>query len=326
MLQEHGITPISATRPDMKTVSREIAECEAAVTRDAGLSREAMEAAPWLRVLGNHGTGVDPVDVEFATEAGIAVVNTPGANAIAVAEHTVTLIMAALRRIPDAHSATQQGDFDFKYRTKLHELSGKSVGIVGYGHIGRAVARMLSQGFNADIQVLSESASADALAAEGYRKASSLQELIESSDIVSLHKPLTAATRGMIGREAMQWFKPDAVLVNTARGPLVDEDALVEALSAGRLGAAGLDVYHSEEIDPSHPLLNAPNLVLTPHTGGSTREALDRTATAVCGQVIDVLHDRRPDHLVNPAVWAHLRRPRVTSDGNRQENGQGEKR
>lgn len=302
-LKRNGVTVVHASAPDMDTVAAEMGNAQAVITRDAGFSRAAIDAAPQLRVIGNHGTGVDPVDVEYASSLGIPVVHTPGSNAVGVAEHAIALMLSLGRKLSSADEAVRRGDFDFKYRTPMRELSGKNVGIVGFGKIGKLTARMLSWGFKANVLVYQRSTDTTELKAEKFTPCGSLEELIRRSDIVSLHLPLTEDTRGMISEKELALFHRDSMLINTARGDLVDEQALVAALKAGRIAGAGLDVFHSEAMNPDHPLLECENTVLSPHIGGSTEEALERTALDVCRQVVEVIHGTRPKHMVNPAVW-----------------------
>lgn len=308
LLEAAGLTVQSASASDMVTVAREIGDAVAAITRNAGLDAAAMAAAPRLRVLGNHGVGVDPIDLEAARRLGIVVVNTPGTNARSVAELAVTLMLAASKSLPAADRATRGGDFGFKYHAELHELSGKTVGIVGFGAIGRATAAMLRGAFGVELLVHTRTPPDPALLAElAAKPCDSLERLFAESDVVSLHLPSSSSTEGLIGAELLARMPPHAVLVNTSRGDVIDEAALVTALTHRRIAAAGLDVYRSESMAPDHPLLQLDNVVLTPHIGGSTEEALERTAVAVAGQVLEVLEGRRPASLVDPQVWQRRR-------------------
>lgn len=307
-LEEAGVAVRSASRPDMATVAAEIGDAVAVVTRNAGLDARAMDAAPRLRVVGNHGVGLDPVDVAHATRLGIPVVNTPGANASSVAELAIALMLALLKRLPQADRATRTGDGRFRYAARFRELSGKRVGIVGFGAIGRRTAEMLRGAFDADVLVWSRSAGDDDLARIGARRAPSLVQLARESDVVSLHLRLTPETRGLVDGAVLDAMKPDALLINTARGGLVETAALVAALAERRIGGAGMDVFAPEDVPLGDALLGLENAILTPHIGGSTEEALERTALTVAEQVLDVLAGRRPRHLVDPAAWERRRR------------------
>jgi D-3-phosphoglycerate dehydrogenase / 2-oxoglutarate reductase len=301
-----GIEPVLASAPTMAAVEREIADAVAVITRNAGLNRRAIDAAAHLRVIGNHGVGLDPVDVPHATALGIPVVNTPGANAVSVAELTVALALAVVKRIRAAEQATRRGDFAFKYSAGISELAGATVGIVGFGQVGRRAAAMFVHGFGMRLLVHAPSPDAAEVATLGGRQVD-LPELLAESDLISLHLPLSPARHHMLDAAAIARMKPGAILINTARGALVDESALAEALSVGRLAGAGLDVFAQEPIPLGHPLLGLPNVVVTPHMGGSSRQAGIRTALSVVEQVLEVLAGRRPAHLVNPAAWPRRR-------------------
>ena len=242
-----------------------------------GLARqmggEFFRSAPKLRLVQLLSAGYDRVDVEAARKAKVPVANNGGANAIAVAEHTILLILAVLKRLVRFHNDVVAG----KWRVgnlvddRVGELAGKTVGIVGLGNIGKKVARRV-QAFDArvqyyDIERLTE-AQEDAL---GVRFVL-LDELLRTSDVVSLHVPLDDSTRHMIGGRELSAMKSDAVLVNTCRGPVVDESALHEALKAGTIAGAGLDVLVDEPPAKDHPILKLPNVTLTPHSAGPTWE------------------------------------------------------
>jgi glyoxylate reductase len=263
------------------------------------VTRELMEAAPRLRVVGNCAVGFDNVDVRAATELGVQICNTPNVLTEATADLAWALLLAAARRIPEADGFVRSGSFE---RWQLGLLLGQSVhgrtlGIVGLGRIGSAVARRAA-GF--DMRVVytqRRRAHVDverALRAEFVDKAA----LLSQSDFVSLHAPLTDETRHFIDREALALMKPDAVLVNTARGALVDEAALVEALRTGRIRGAGMDVFEREPA--LHPgLASLSNVVLAPHIGSATAETRSLMAESVARDVLRVLDGRPPQNPIN---------------------------
>lgn len=291
----------------MASVVSHISQADAVITRSAGLSAEAMQRAPKLKVIGSHGVGVNSIAMACANALAIPVVNTPHSNSNAVAELSVSLMLALMKQLQHADKATRANDFAFKYRASLYELTGKTLGMVGFGNIAKRSLAILRAGFQMEAWVHAPSASAAEVESYGARRAS-LAELLEKADVLSLHVPLTPQTHHLIGKVELERMKPSAVLINTSRGDVIDEAALIAALSQGRLAGAGLDVYHSENMPPSHPLLQLSNVVLTPHIGGSSQEALERTALAVCQQVLEVLHQQRPAHLVNPEIWPQRRR------------------
>ena len=312
-LKAAGITPLMADRADMETVGRMIGTAVAVITRSAGLSAAAMNRATRLKVVASHGIGADTIAIDHATALGILVINTPDANRASVAEQTMALILALAKRIIPADAATRAGNFDFKYTTPLTEIAGTVLGLVGFGGIGARVAAMAKTGFGMDMLVHSASVDNARLHALGYRTAPSLEALLREADVVSLHRILTDGSRKMIGPRELAAMKPGAILINTARGGLVDEDALAAALAGGRLAGAGLDVFSREPLACDHPLLRLPNVVLSPHVSGSTEAALRRTAIEAAEGVIAALAGTRPRHFVNPAVWPNWRGHRCDS-------------
>jgi len=256
---------------------------------------QAIAAGKGLSVIGRAGVGVDNIDVEAATQAGILVVNAPTANTIAAAELTIGLIYAVARHIPQAEASLRRGELrraDFVGT----ELRGKTLGIVGLGKIGQAVAeRSLAMGMH--LIGSDPFVTAEAAAVRGIRLVE-LDELLRRSDFVTVHVPLVAATRGLIDAEALRSMKPTAYLINVARGGVVDEAALAQALRAGNLAGAAVDVYEHEPPRDS-PLLDAPNTVLTPHLGASTREAQTKAGVEVAEQVLDALAGRDARYAVN---------------------------
>jgi D-3-phosphoglycerate dehydrogenase / 2-oxoglutarate reductase len=307
LLAAAGLSLRHASAADMATVAAEVGEAVAVVTRSAGLSGPAMEAAPKLRVVGNHGVGVDPIDLPTARRLGIVVVNTPGTNARAVAELTVALMLATLRRLIEADRAARAGDAGFKYRATMRELSGRTVGLIGFGEIGRRVGAMLRGAFDVRLLVHTRPPDPEGLARVGAEWVP-LERLAAESDVVSLHLPGAPGAAPLVDAAFLARMRPDAILINTARGSLVDTEALVRALNEGRLAGAGLDTVGVDLAPPSHPLLALERVVVTPHVGGSTEESLERTAVAVATRVVEALRDRRPEGLVDPEVWPARRR------------------
>lgn len=235
------------------------------------LSEADLGLAAQCRLVHKLGAGVNTIDVDAATRAGIAVANMPGANAPSVTEGTLLLMLAALRRLPVLDRATRAGrgwPSDPSLGETVRDIGGCTVGLVGYGNIAKQVEAVLK---TLGARVLHTSTRDD-----GHPGWQPLPALLAESDIVSLHLPLTPATRHLIDRDALASMKPGAVLVNTARGPIVDEDALADALRAGRLGAAGLDVFAVEPVSPGNPLLELDNVVLTPHVTWYTVDTMRR--------------------------------------------------
>lgn len=257
---------------------------DAVLLRSARMDRARIEAAPRLRIIARHGAGYDTVDLAAAREHGVAVTVTADANAVSVAEHAFALVLSVVRRVAASDAAVRQGRWDQARRAATGlELSGKALGLVGFGRIGRRVARMAAA---FDMTVLAADPAVDERTARdlGVRLVE-LPELLAASDVVSLHAPLLPATRGLIDARALATVRRGAVLVNTSRGGLVDEAALVDALDRGILSGAGLDVFQEEPLAAGSPLLRA-DVTLTPHCGGQTVEAMRRVGLQAADSVV----------------------------------------
>lgn len=262
------------------------------------LTARVLAAARGLKIVAKNGAGVDSVDLAAAQRLGIAVAVAPGANADAVAEHALALMLALVRELPRLDRTVRAGGWEGT-GWQGRDFRGSVVGIVGYGAIGRATAR-LAAALGAQVLVLRRAGEADGFALER-----SLDALLPRVDILSLHCPLTEATRGLIGVRELGLLKPGALLVNTARGALVDEAALVEALRCGHLAGAGLDSFATEPLPPGSVLRELHSVILTPHVAGVTRQAALRVATTTARNVIDFLAGRPlPAHHCVSAVGA----------------------
>lgn len=276
-----------------------MADATAGIVSTDPFDAEVFAHCPRLRVLGRVGVGVDTIDVDAATRAGVAVTTTPKVNANTVADHTLALLLACRRRLLENDAAVRAGRWDRGGALTGHDMMGAVVGVIGLGAIGRGVVRRLS-GF--DVEVLGSDVGVTRC--DGV-KVVSLDELLRASDMVTLHVPLAESTRGLIGAAELQRMRPGAILVNTARGGVVDQDALVASLRAQHLAAVGLDVFASEPPVGS-PLLDLPNVVLSPHIAGISVGAQRQMLRMVVDSVLDVLTGRRPVGLVNPeavAAW-----------------------
>jgi len=257
------------------------------------IPRAVLAAGPNLRVVQKHGVGVDNIDLGAATELGIAVANAPGTNTDAVADMTVGFMLSLLRSVVPASVSTRDGEWR---RFIGRELGQVAVGVVGTGQIGRAVIRRLS-GFGSRILAYDVYEDA-ALAAETGIEYVSLEALLRTSDIVTLHIPLMDATRDLLSAERLSWMKSTAYLINIARGELVDESALAARLAGGDLAGAGVDVFATEPPQES-PLLGLANVIATPHIGAYTVEAMDCMARRCAETVVRVLSGELPDNVLN---------------------------
>jgi len=218
-------------------------------------------------------------------------------------------LAAVGKRLAACDHAVRAGDWDYRYRPGLQELHGKTLGIVGFGTIGRLTAAIALHGLGMRVIVYSPAVPAGEITAQGAQACPTLDDLLAQADVVSLHRPSRADTRHMIDARALARMKPTAILVNTARADLIDTDALAAALRDRRIAGAALDVFEQEPLPAAHPLCGLDNALLTPHTAGSTDEALRAAAEQCADQIIEVLAARRPAHLVNPQVWETRRLP-----------------
>ena len=287
---------------------RRFAEADAVIVRNIAVDRTVLDAAPRLKVIAKHGAGVDNIDVAAATARGIVVANIPGGNADAVAEATVALMLAALRRVPEVHRLVVNGGYAARFAMQFGQLFGRPLGLVGIGNIGARVAQICAAGFRMRVLAYDPGLSAAAIAKRGADKVDDLASLLATADVVSLHLPLNERTRHLIGAAEIALMKPTAILVNAARGPLVDEAALAAALREERIAGAGLDVLEVEPPAPDNPLLALHNIVLSPHTAGNTLEAARQLALASADIVIAALTGRKPEGLLNGEVWERRRR------------------
>ncbi len=263
------------------------------------ITREMMEKSSRLKVVGVHGMGCDHVDLNAARKLGKVVCNTPDALTVTVAEMTMAIMLSSMRRIVAADKATRRGEWNRKYGDLIgNELAGKTVGIVGLGRIGTATARRL-KAFDADVVYWSRTRKPDVEEEMGVRWME-LDELLGASDVVSLHVPGTAETHRLIGEREIGLMKDGVILVNMARGRVVDEAAVIEALKGGKIGYAALDVFEVEPIEADNPLLGMDNVILTPHLGACTLEGMVNMAVQVAEGVLKAMRGERPD---NPVVF-----------------------
>ena len=267
-----------------------------AVVSTDPFTADVLRARPGLRVIARVGVGVDSIDVDVASERGVLVTVTTGANETTVADHTLALLLAAVRRIPLHDRQVRRGEWARTGDSIGWSLTGATVGLIGFGRIGRLVAQRLA-GFDVRILVSDPVFTGDDLA-----EAVGLDQLLRRSDIVSLHAPLLPSTRGMLGERELGLLRPHAILINTGRGGIVDEAALVAALRDGRIRAAGIDVF-DQEPPGSSPLLGLDNTVVTPHVAGISEESVNEMVTRAVRSVIDVVEGRIPPDVVNPAAF-----------------------
>lgn len=275
-----------------------VAECSAALVSTDLFTAEVLDATPDLRIIARVGVGVDSIDRAAADRNGVAISVTPGMNAETVADQTLAMILALVRKVREQDQSVKAGRWDRVGPLTPSELPGKSVGLVGAGMIGKAVMRRLA-GFGTKLSFFD--GNVDHI--EGATKIASLDQLVAQSDIISLHVPFTAETRHMIDAARIARMKPGAILINAGRGGLVDEAALYDALRSGQLSGAALDVF---EVEPpnAQDFADVPNLLCSAHMGGLSRESIARMTASATQSILDVLSGRVPDTVINPDALA----------------------
>ncbi|MBM4349099.1 MAG: hydroxyacid dehydrogenase [Deltaproteobacteria bacterium] len=290
-----------AERLDENSLADKVREIDGIIIRANGkVSRRLMEAAPKLKVIGRHGVGVENIDIEAATERGIWVVNTPDANDISVAEHFFGLALMLSKMLKKADIALREGRWEARYQYIGNELHGKTLGILGFGRIGKAVGRIGSKGFNMNVLYY------DAVRYEEMEKEIGavkvgLEQVMSRSDFISINLPMLPVTKGLIGEREFGMMRPNAYIINLARGPIWDEKALYKILKEGKIAGAGADVFEVEPASKEHPLLQLENFVGTPHSAAHTEEAL-RRMSLVAEDILRVLEGKEPIYPVNKPV------------------------
>lgn len=299
VLKAEGFAVDVVPSRSQEELEREIDGYDALIVRSATrVTGPVIAAAHSLKVIGRAGAGVDNIDVETATRRGIVVMNTPGGNTISTAEHTLSLLLSLARNVPQAWDSLRRGRWERKKFVGA-ELFGKTIGIIGLGKVGREVA-LRAQGFGMKVIAFDPVLSAD-VALKMNVELVSLDELYRRSDFISVHTPLSDETRGLIGEAALAKCKDGVRIINCARGGIVDEQALLQALESGKVAGAALDVFEQEP-PGDHPLLQHPRVIATPHLGASTEEAQEKVARQIAMQIADFLKDRGIAGAVNADV------------------------
>lgn len=297
--------------PSRKAFLEALREVDGIIARKIAVRAEEMDHAPRLKVISRHGVGLDTVDIDEATRRGILVTYTPGANRESVAELALAFMLCLARRIPRAQAAIRSipkdpGEFYAHVRRfdlTGNDLEGKSLGIIGTGRIGSTVAKKCTAAFDMKVKGYDPYVSASAMRAFGVRKVKRLEDMLPEIDFLTIHCPLNSETKGMVAKRELALMKKGGYVVHTARGGIIDEKALYEALSSGHLAGAGIDVWETEPPDPEDPLLNHPNVIGTPHIAGTTEEALYRCGMGVVEEVLTAAQGKMPRWPVNPEAW-----------------------
>ncbi len=297
ILEEIGKVVI-ATNTQTETLIQEAQGCEAAIIRANGVIDQAfIDAVPTLKVVGRHGVGYDNIDVEYARTKGIQVVYTPNAPSNSTAEHTIALLMALSRHLPQLHHATVHHNWDARGGMKAMELKGKTLGVAGMGRIGHRVAQIASLGLQMNVLYHDIQRNPNAEQSFILTYCESLEDMLSQADFVSLNVPLNEQTHQMINAQRLRLMKPTAYLINTSRGGVIHEADLIRALQDKIIAGAALDVFEVEPIANDSPLLTMPNVIVTPHTGGMSQEGL-MNMSLVAEDIVAVLKGEQPKYPV----------------------------
>ena len=283
------------------TLIKEIRDAAGFLVRTAEIPASVINAGLALKVIARHGVGYDNIDLKAAAARKIAVCITPRANALSVAEHVLALMLALAKRIIPFDVATRKNEWGNRNSYSAFDLDGKTLGIIGMGRIGMLVCHKAKAAFNMEILAYDPLVPKEAMEKAGA-KVAAIPEILKASDFVTLHVPSMAETKGLVGEAQLKMMKRSAYLINCARGPIVDEAALVKALRDGTIAGAGLDVFDPEPPKADNPLFGLSNVVLSPHSAGLTVECVIRMATHAAQAIMDVLEGRRPEGIINPEV------------------------
>lgn len=304
-LRDKGYEIRIGTAYDEETMKRDVVGADAILARTAPFTRDVIMAGDRLKVIARFGVGYETIDIDAATEHGVYVTIAKNANQRAVAEHTFSLILALSKGIVPKYEACKSGDWDIRNRMTSIELCGKTIGIIGFGNIGKDVAKIGALGFDMNVLAYNHRIHPDT---PRYVKMVSLEEVLRESDFVTLHVPVTDETRGMINKCTLAMMKKNAVIINVDRGSVVNEDDLYEALSNGTIAACGSDTFIKEPVDPNNKLLSLPNFLASPHCGGLTKEASDKMCMIAAESIDDVLNGRTPKYPVNePKIYSSIK-------------------
>jgi D-3-phosphoglycerate dehydrogenase / 2-oxoglutarate reductase len=288
-----SVETVEAPDESEATLSSLAHDVDAIATCWAKVTKGVIDAAPKCRHIARMGIGLDNIDLKAAAARGICVTNVPDYCVSEVADHTLALLLAAARNVAFFHHRIMHGEYDLTAGPPMHRLKGRVLGLVGFGRIAQAV-HSRAKAFGMDVVATSSSGNNYGT---GCRIAS-LQALLSNSDFISLHAPLTAATKHLLGPESLRWLKPTAVVINTSRGGLIDQAALWEAIRTNRLAGAALDVFEREPPDINHPLFVDERVITTPHAAFISEESLVELRQRVARQILDVLEGRTPESVV----------------------------
>lgn len=296
-LSQHGCEIVMGSGPSEEAILRDAVDCNAILTRNGRINEKILKACPDLKVVSMHGVGVDAINVDIATQLGVQVTNAAKSNQTSVAEYAIGLILMLAKRSVAYNNGLKQGDADVR---KLFgsDVNGKTLGIIGMGNIGTQVAKMAAHGLNMTIVGYSRHVK-KATKTDFGTLTNDMDAVISSADFLSLHLPGSLSTARLIGKRELELMKPDAFLINTGRGEVIDETALIEILKEKRIKGAALDVFEGNLPEQGNPLLSMENVIVTPHTAAFTAEALERMAYQAALGVVEVLDGLPVTYAVN---------------------------
>ncbi len=291
---------------DSDRILDSLIDADAYILRIGKIDRKAIERCEKLKVITRPGVGYDSVDVQAATERGIPVVLCPAANARAVAEHTVALLLACAKNIVESVNETKAGNFGIRNRYAAVDIVDKMLVVLGFGNIGRQVAKLCAA-LDMKVGVFDPFVKRETAEEMGYVYFENMLDALAAADFVSLHMPSMPSTRGMIAAEQFKAMKPTAFFLNAARGDVVNEPALIAALKNGEIAGAGLDVLVEEPFPADHPFMTMPNIVLTPHMAAQSQETVSKLVTMAAEGTLAVLRGEKWPYVANPEVYDHPR-------------------
>ena len=301
------VTIRTLNRPSQADLAAAMPGAHAVVVGLETVDDSILQRSPDLQIVSRFGVGYDTVDIAACTRRGVVVGVTNGGNDLSVAEHTMMLLLAVARRTIEMDASVRAGKWMLREGRPMGELAGRTILVVGYGRIGTRVARLCSA-FSMKVMVCDPAFPVPRIAADGYTPVTDIAAALPEIDVLTLHCPLSDDTRHMINREMLGLMKPTAWLINAARGPLVDEAAVIEALSSGRLEAAGLDVQLNEPPDPANPLLKLPNVVLSPHNAAAPIECYEKMSVRAAKNMLELFDGvLDPGFVVNPETLPNRR-------------------
>ena len=296
-LKELGYAVKIGRGTDKATLMEDIQDCDAVIVRVAVIDRQIIENAPKLKVIAKHGAGYDSIDTKAAAEKNIRVVFAPNANSLSVAEQAIALMLACAKKIPFMAAQYKDGKYHAKDLYLNTELAGKTLGLIGLGRIGMHVARIAMHGFRMRVVAYDPFIPEDRDVA-GVELIQNREDLLRMADFVSIHVPATPENVKSISRKEFQMMKPTAILINTARGTIVDQKALVEAVQSGQIAGAGLDVTDPEPASPTDPIFQLDRVIVTPHCSGATQEAMVRMVMDAILGIDEVFNGKEPTYKV----------------------------